>query len=896
VIKLGTKLGPYEILSVLGAGGMGEVYRAKDARLGRDVAIKVLPAEFSSDPERLRRFELEARSASALSDPHIVTVHDLGEANGVRYLACELVEGSDLRSWLDRGALPVKKVLELAEQIATGLAAAHEKGIVHRDLKPENILIARSGIAKIADFGLAKLTEASGGNVSQLPTSDGHQTTAGVVMGTVSYMSPEQARGAPVDFRSDQFAFGSILYEMLTGQNAFKRSSSPETLASIIRDEPKPVETMNPMVPSPLVWIVDRCLAKDPEERYAATRDLARDLAGLKRHFSGRTSAVTFPAEQAGRIRFTRRRLLRSAGLVGGGIVLGLAGAFWLRPAVRAPEFHYLTYSGHDFEPTVSPDGKMIAFVSNRDGRERIWLKQLPGGREAALTEGPDGLPRFSPDGSTVLFSRLDEGNPTIYRVPVVGGDARKLIDGAVDGDWSPDGTRIAYIRNESSSGIQSSVIQLSRSDGSDSRTIARFNATVGRLRFSPDGRFLIVNPTIQSGSRARFLLVDATTGRVRTLGAPAGNAGVSAVAWSGGREVVYLQAESASGAVAGGAARLISQNIDSGRSRTLLWCPGMASAIAIAGKDRLILDSVSPRQNLREIPLKAGATTSARWLTRGVSGDRQPAYSPDGKRIVFSSNRNGNLDLWEIDTKLGAVRSLTDDAADDWDPAFTPDGKGILWSSNRTGHFEIWAASADGAGARQVTRDGADAENPTETRDGKWIVYNSGNQASPGVWKVRSDGSQAIRLVAGATNTPEVSPDGTLVAYRINYGSPRVLVRVARIDDGAPVPFEIAIENRSHAAAPGRPRWMPDGRALAFTGTDPDGVGGVYVQDFLPGRDTSSSRRALGGFDPDAPSESFGISPDGARLTVAEWENLSSLLMADHVPGLTPVVRSQGK
>jgi TolB-like protein/Flp pilus assembly protein TadD len=280
----GTRLGPYEILSRLGSGGMGEVYRARDTRLGREVAVKVLPEKFAQDPERLRRFDGEARAASALSDPHIVTVFDVGDANGVHFFASELVEGSDLRSLMDGDALTIRKALDLAEQIASGLAAAHEKGIVHRDLKPENVLIAKSGLAKIADFGLAKLAESSAANVSQGPTSEGHQTSAGVVMGTVAYMSPEQVRGQLLDHRSDIFSFGAVLYEMLTGRMAFQRGTAAETMARIMRDEPEPLERVAPNVPAPVRLIVERCLAKEPAERYDGTHDLARDLASSRLH------------------------------------------------------------------------------------------------------------------------------------------------------------------------------------------------------------------------------------------------------------------------------------------------------------------------------------------------------------------------------------------------------------------------------------------------------------------------------------------------------------------------------------------------------------------------------------------------------------------------------------
>ncbi|HSE62432.1 MAG TPA: protein kinase [Thermoanaerobaculia bacterium] len=272
-------MGPYEIVALLGKGGMGEVYRARDERLGRDVAIKVLPKEFAREPERLRRFEKEARSASALSDPHIVMVFDVGEANGIRFFASELVEGSNLRQLLESGSLSREKALDVAEQIASGLAAAHEKGIVHRDLKPENILITKSGLAKIGDFGLAKLVESS---ISDGPTIGGHQTSAGMVLGTVAYMSPEQVRGQPVDRRSDIFSFGALLYEMLTGRKAFQGDTAAETMARILRDEPEPLEQVTPDVSAPVRAIVERCLAKEPTGRYDGAHDLARDLASSR--------------------------------------------------------------------------------------------------------------------------------------------------------------------------------------------------------------------------------------------------------------------------------------------------------------------------------------------------------------------------------------------------------------------------------------------------------------------------------------------------------------------------------------------------------------------------------------------------------------------------------------
>ncbi|HWC64882.1 MAG TPA: serine/threonine-protein kinase, partial [Thermoanaerobaculia bacterium] len=273
-LSSGTRLGPYEILAPLGAGGMGEVYRARDSRLGRDVAVKVLPPEFAADSQRRARFEQEARAASALNHPHIVSIFDIGSSEAGLYVAMELVEGKTLREFLESGRIPVSRSLELATQVAEGLARAHSAGIVHRDLKPENVMISRDGFAKILDFGLAKIAPARSADASSLPTMAPQATDVGTVLGTVGYMSPEQASGRSVDFRSDQFSLGTLLYEMAAGKRPFHRATAAQTMAAIIQEDPEPIATLNSKVPPPLRWIVDRCLAKDPEARYASTTDL----------------------------------------------------------------------------------------------------------------------------------------------------------------------------------------------------------------------------------------------------------------------------------------------------------------------------------------------------------------------------------------------------------------------------------------------------------------------------------------------------------------------------------------------------------------------------------------------------------------------------------------------
>jgi predicted Ser/Thr protein kinase len=452
---------------------MGEVYLARDTRLGREVAVKVLPEGLGGDPDRLKRFEKEARSTSALNHPNIVTIHEIGSEGGVSYIAMERVEGSTLRELLAGGPLPTKKILSVAAQVAEGLAKAHAAGIVHRDLKPENLMVTPDGFVKILDFGLAKLTgppEASG-EVSIAPTVSGG-TEPGMVMGTVAYMSPEQAVGKPLDFRSDQFSFGAVLYEMAAGRRPFERPTRPETLTAILREEPEPLASVALATPAPLRWIVERCLAKDPEERYASTRDLARDLAQMATRLSS-MSAPGPAAEEAA----PRKRALSRTGLVLLGVALGLLAA---GVAVRVrglgrteapPRLTRATFSpGLQEQPAFSPDGKLLAYVTDERGNLDIVVQPRGGGAQipVAATDADEAQPAWSPDGTKIAFCSardhggrlnfaLGQSNLTelvdgrggdLFIAPALGGAAVKLVEDGYYPAWSPDGKRIVYQSN----------------------------------------------------------------------------------------------------------------------------------------------------------------------------------------------------------------------------------------------------------------------------------------------------------------------------------------------------------------------------------------------------------------------------------------------------------------
>ncbi len=863
---------------------MGEVYRARDTRLERDVAIKVLLSSAALDPELLRRFEQEARAAGALNHPNVLIIYDVGTDNGTPYLVSELLEGEGLDKSLEGGPLPPRKAVDYAMQVARGLAAAHDRGIVHRDLKPGNLFVTRDGLVKILDFGLAKLKQAPTGfssNSEARTVSVGTHTEPGVVLGTVGYMSPEQVRGREVDGRSDLFSLGAVVYEMLTGQRAFHRDSSIETLSAILKEEPADIGSLSPHVPQSIERVVLRCLEKKPDERFQSARDLAFALEAV-----GSGAQEIQPVKPKPQARhaplWVTPVLLVAGGLAGAGLTRWMLGP----GTTELPQLHYLTYSGHDSAPAASPDGRTIAFSSDRDGRSRIWLKQLSGG-EQAITEGPDNLPRFSPDGSLILFARQEKGRTSLYRMSTIGGDPRKMVDDAAEGDWSPDGRQVAFVRTKGDAGILGVVA----ADGSGAREIARFeNLRATHPRWCPDGKIVALTPEMWRTVSHDVLLVDVPRKQVRTLRSALGGFFISSVAWSGkGDEVMYVQAESAAGTVVGSTARLIAQNVSSGKHRVVAYSPTSSNVLDILGPGRVVFDSRSPREGLQEISLK-GNSAASRWLTKGNVSDRQPAYSPDGEWIIFSSNRSGNLDLWEISTKTGSVRRITEDMAEDWDPTFTPDGH-IVWSSNRSGHFEIWIAEADGSGARQITHDEGDAENPSVTADAQWVVYTSVNPAKMGIWKIHPDGSGAARILNRPALMSEVSPDGRYAAYVSNaFGLDRLAIRVVRTLDGRDVPFEIMVPVRNRLRGRlGRSRWLPGGRAVAYVGQDNEGRDGIYQQDFIPGQDTTHTRKDLAGFDADNASESFAISPDGTHMILAQWEQISGLVLAERLPGVSP-------
>jgi Tol biopolymer transport system component len=903
-LAAGFRLGPYEITAKLGEGGMGEVYRATDSKLRRDVAIKVLPAAFTADPERLARFEREAQLLAQLHHPNIASVFGLEESDGVRALVMELVDGEDLSARLARGAVPLDEALPIARQITEALEAAHEKGIVHRDLKPANVKLRPDGAVKVLDFGLAKALDPAAGaaaaaDPARSPTLMNSPTVTsaalaggtqlGVILGTAAYMAPEQARGGMVDKRADIWSFGVVLHEMLTGRSAFLADTVPDTLAAVLTRE---VDNSKLPASTPVALrdLLRRCLERKPKNRLhdiADARIVLDDL--LAGRMAAGEGAAGSPAVEALGPRgnaWPQRLLWLGAGVAVGALAFaGLGRTLFQAPPQPPPTVRSLTYSGTSRNPSMSPDGRFVAFISNRDGTSRVWLKQLATGEEVALTSGNDIAALLSPDSSTVLIARRETDKTDLYSVPLVGGEPRRLVADTSAADWSPDGRQLVVARDRDGR----SQLLLVPSDGGEERLLVEQEARVLDLAWSPDGSRILVRSAsrVNSISQQELATVDVEGGERREVYRIQAGTLSSNPIWDGADALLFAWSPSQAGR---GEALLQRLTLGDTQPRALISFASLPQQIALAGPGALLYDAGSRHLNLFDAD---ASTALGRALTGGPTLDRQPSFSPDGTRVVFTSDRSGNLDLWSLELATGAVRRLTFDAADDWDPHWSADGKRLLWSSNRGGHFEVWTADPDGTGARQLTSDGADAENPTTSADGAWVVYSSSNPAGPGIWKIRSDGQGAERVLAGSYILPELSPkEGWIAATRSDSldGTERSIVIVGL--GGEPVAEVVFACRRPN---PGRSRWLPDGRTLVFYGDDASGRAVLFQQPIVPGKDTSGERRVVAVSSERSVIESFGVSPvDGRIVAAAGWAE-TDVLLGEGIPGIGASLKKRG-
>jgi Tol biopolymer transport system component len=713
----GTRVGHYEIVAPLGAGGMGEVFRARDARLARDVAVKVLPARLSKDEEALARFEREARAVAALSHPNILSIFDFGRQDAVAYAVTELLDGETLRERLKGGALPLRKAIETAVQIAHGLSGAHEKGVVHRDLKPENLFVTRDGRVKILDFGLARHASETRDSDSGSPT-EAHPTEPGTLLGTVGYMSPEQVRGQPVDHRSDIFSLGAVLFEMATGERAFRRDTAAETMTAILREDPLPpmeLSSSSSRFTPGLERVLRHCLEKSPDERFQSARDLAFDLEAL----SGSTRSESGVRPGAASLR-SRMALTLAGGLalLGAGFALGWLGRGSATPAPAPAQgfvVNQLTFqAGRLSYPSVSPDGKSFVYVAESEGDLDIHLQRIGGTNPVNLTaDSPalDSEPAFSPDGTQIAFrSSREEGG--LFLMGATGESVRRLTDQGFNPAWTPDGSEIVYS-----------------------------TASLGLTPYGRAGFGELWAVRVATGEK-RQLTRGAPLDAVQPSVSPHGQRIAFWGVRPGGQRDIFTLART------GDAASLVSVTDDPDLDATPVWAPDGRSLYFVSDRDgtlgvyRLAIDEAtgratgSPQQLPIPLPfashlsltrdgrkLVLAGAIGTDWIERlgfdaaryKALGPAKPVFrtsrrifsfavSPDASRLAFTTGGRRE-DLYTLSADGTGLRQLTDDAfIDRGDPGFFPDGS-MLFYSTRSGQYEAWRIRADGSGLTQLTR-----------------------------------------------------------------------------------------------------------------------------------------------------------------------------------------------
>src|SRR6202451_1006704 len=572
----GTKLGPYEIESLVGAGGMGEVYRAHDSRLDRTVAIKVLPASFSADRERLQRFAQEARAAAALNHPNILSIFDIGEDNGAPYVVSELLEGETLRDRLRNGPLPMRRVIDYSMQVAKGLAAAHEKGIVHRDLKPENLYLTHDGRAKILDFGLAKLTRPESRDHSGEEPTVQMATEAGVVMGTAGYMSPEQVRGKAADHRSDIFAFGAILYEMISGKRAFHGETPADTMSAIIKDEPPELADLRLNVPPALERIVRHCLEKNPAQRFHSISDVAFGLEVL----TGISSTTTSGAQRAAPAHSRRGWLLPVCAAIALFVLLAvvyLAGQH--SAATSIPHFHRLTFRrGTILSARFSPDGQTIIYGAALEGRPtELFTTRFDSTDSRSLGLEKTQLLSVSANGELAVSMDQHQRTPftaagTMGRVPLAGGAPREVAEEVTWADWTPDGSDVAVARN--SAGRTHLEFPVGK-------TIYQPRGWVSHVRFSPRGDLIAIEDHVPTGDDGRVVILD-RNGNIKVVSSFFIT--VQGLAWSPDQKEVWFTASKE-----GSSRALYAMNL-SGKERLVLRVPGVLTLQDLTRTGRALL------------------------------------------------------------------------------------------------------------------------------------------------------------------------------------------------------------------------------------------------------------------------------------------------------------------
>jgi len=774
----GAQLGPYRVIELLGAGGMGEVYRAQDTRLGRTVALKLLPEERSIDPERRLRMLHEARTVSALNHPNILGLHDLAEADGQQFLVLEYVPGRTLDQVIPRHGLPIDEAVRYAVQMASALAAAHEAGVIHRDLKPGNIMVTDKGAVKLLDFGLAKMVQP----VAARPAASGEtatmlQTEPGMVMGTLNYMSPEQAEGKPVDARSDIFSFGCVLHEMLTGKRAFQGNSPASVLSAVLRDEPAPVDSLRPETPYDLRKIVARCLRKDPERRFQHADDMRVALHEVEREIGAAHPTSATPA------RSKRRKWLPIAAGIAI-IALAIAGVLLYRN--MSPRDNLLTvtpltsYPGYEWEPALSPDGNQVAFEWDGEHRDNfdIYVKLIGAGEALRLTTDParDHSPAWSPDGRWIAFVReRPNQRAAVMLIPALGGAEQMLGETASSIEyprqdsraltWTPDGKGLVVLDRKAAS--EPLALFLLSIDTGEERRLTSPEAPVAGDQspaFSPDGRWLAFSRTITFSSVDLYLLP--LTSDLRPAGKPEAlrqdHSANGDPAWLGNSELVFSSRRNGTQAL-----WRIRTRGDRRLSPLPLAGVGCRSPAFSRRANRLVYAQEFQDANIWSLSLPQDTHTPGppRMVVASSRLDHNADFSPDGRRIAFQSDRAGSIEIWVCESDGSHPRQVTSfGRGHTGSPRWSPDGSRIAFDSNIEGQFHVYVAGADGGPPKRLTEPPSDI--PNWSHDSQWIYFASAKAGRNEIWKVPASGGSSTQVTTHGGSVAAESPDGRSLYY----------------------------------------------------------------------------------------------------------------------------------
>ena len=854
-LSSGTRLGPYEILAPIGAGGMGEVYRAKDTRLERTVAVKVLPSHLAASPESRQRFEREAKTISQLSHPHICALYDVGRDGETEFLVMELLEGETLSERLAKGPLPLESTLRYGTEIADALDKAHRQGIVHRDLKPGNVMLTKSGV-KLLDFGLAKAMAPAAGqsSLTALPTQQG-VTQEGTILGTFQYMAPEQLEGREADARTDIFALGATLYEMATGKKAFAGATQASLITAIMSSDPPSISSAQPMSPAALERVVKTCLAKDPEDRWQSAADIKRELKWI-----GESSQAGVAAPVAAR-RGSRERL---AWAVAALAVAGAA-AWTLLGGRQAPhpeptvKFTLPPPAGLRFGDTIalSPDGRRIAFLSEDSGRKRgLWVRALDDLTPRLLSgAGTERFPFWSADGRTVAFF---EGN-RLRRIDVGGGSAQTICEtgAGFGGSWEPAGT-IVY-----ASEFGSTVFSVSAAGGKPVAATA-LDAARGDVAhlfpvFLPDGRHFVFVARNRDPEKTAIALGELGSTRTRAL-----FHAESAAIYADPGYLLFAR-EGALLAQRFDPRRLEPEGEATSVADDVLFFTDMSGLQATVGGQALAYGRWFHKKKLVWLDRKG-----AELGTLGAVGDYgDVSISPDGRRVAVSmadGARGQNMDVWVLDAERGQTSRLTSERTDEFHASWSPDGRWVAYVSDHAGFYDLYRRPAEGGAEEALLLTRRDKSLDDISADGRFAIYNSASETP------RSD-LWALPLPAGSgdpirlTQTPafteataRLSPDGHWLMFRSDEsGRPEVYVQ----------PFPRGPKRQVSSGGGDSPVWRRDGREIYYV--SPDGRLTSVAVSFKGGEIEAGTPQPL--FDLRlAPSHwldprPYDVAPDGQRF-----------------------------